>query len=119
MNRVSNCQDVEQQLACYQPLTPEQQAHLADCPACRDKQTAFQQLDRRLTAALDMQVPDDFSDRVLAALEQEPATELTLTERLLASLPFRLGLIATALLVLLGHIVRFFLTAFIVTMAAT
>jgi len=110
---------VEQQLACNQPLTSEQQAHLAECPACRDKQTAFQQLDRRLAAAFDTRVPDDFSDRVMAALEQEPATEQALIERLLASLPFRVGLIATALLVLLGHIVRFFLTAFIVTMAAS
>jgi anti-sigma factor RsiW len=110
---------VEQQLACNQPLTSEQQAHLADCPACRDKQADFQQLDRQLKAAFDTQAPDDFSDRVMAALEQEPATEPVMMERLLASLPFRVGLIATALLVLLGHIVRFFLTAFIVTMAAT
>lgn len=119
MNRFSNCQDVEQQLACDQPLTSEQRAHLADCPTCRDKQAAFQQLDQQLTVAFDTPAPHDFSDRVMAALEQVPVSEPALMERLLASLPFRIGLVATALLVLLGHIARFFLTTFIVTMAAT
>jgi hypothetical protein len=56
-NRVSNCQEVEQQLACNQPLTSEQETHLAGCPSCQDKQAAFQQLDQRLMAVFDTQVP--------------------------------------------------------------
>ncbi|MEJ2610333.1 MAG: hypothetical protein P8179_09635 [Candidatus Thiodiazotropha sp.] len=42
-----------------------------------------------------------------------------LQRSILASLPFRIGLVATTLVILLDHIIHLFLTAFIVTMAAT
>ena len=120
MNQVSNCHHVEQQLACNQPLTVAQQTHLAGCPACRGKQAAYLQLDQRLMTAFETRIPDDFTDRLMVLIEQEPTADaMPRMERLLASLPFRVGLITAAILVLLGHIVRFFLTALVVTMAAT
>lgn len=58
-----------------EPLSPQEkqelEEHLAACPACRRDQEELEQLDQALRNLEDIQAPADFTQRVMAQVQQE------------------------------------------------
>ena len=116
----TNCETIQETIALAHTLTQAQKAHLATCTHCQRVQQQMQQLD-----SLVEQATQDLVERVMARLPGSTPSlnsESLLGEKLLAMVS-RSRLLQTLLLGLgmvvgITHIVRFFVSIFIASMAA-
>jgi len=121
----TNCETIQETIALAHTLTQAQKAHLATCTHCQRVQQQMQQLDSLVEQATQDLVPQGFVERVMARLPGSTPSlnsESLLGEKLLAMVS-RSRLLQTLLLGLgmvvgITHIVRFFVSIFIASMAA-
>lgn len=115
-----DCAEVQAAIAWSAPLTDAQQAHIHRCPLCRAEQARMRRLDAAVDSALQQDVPSDFSERVMAAVANEPRPRLDAVRRLAR---FGRSDLAQILLVLaasavgIGNILRFVVVLFLTQMA--
>lgn len=80
-NRIMNCQEflsqVEKQDQGSLKVSPEMQAHLDQCPSCQAAMELEQEILNYSQYVHDIQLPDDFSDKVMARIEREKLTQST------------------------------------------
>lgn len=121
----TNCDTIIECMTLGQPLTQAQQMHVNVCKHCQSVQQQMQHLDNLVNQAFQDTVPQDFVERVMAQLPNVTThanDESMLGEKLLTMISGSRSL-QTLLLGLgmafgLTHIVRFFLSIFIASMAA-
>lgn len=70
------CTEIQERIVAGESLTEGEQSHVLDCLACARLVADCVALDGLLAAGVDdaVAVPDDFADRVMRALGEQPAS---------------------------------------------
>ena len=115
MKHTEYCQQIASALACGDALNEAQLNHLSQCECCQTEEAKFKQLDAMFEFC-EQKASVDFTDQVMVKLDDGHAAK-TLVERLIEISPLRIGLVFSASVVVVSHLVRFVFTTFVASTA--